>query len=36
MGGSVRIVSTNDVPVLATQRVVYLESFNEIGGMQLR
>lgn len=36
MGGPVRIVSTNGVPFVATQRVVYLNSFNEIGGMQLR
>jgi hypothetical protein len=35
MGGPVRIVSTNGVPILATQRVIYMNCFNEIGGMTL-
>jgi hypothetical protein len=34
--GPVRIVSTNGVPLLATQRVIYLDSFNEIGGTELQ
>lgn len=34
MGGPVRVVSTNGQPLVATQRVVYMNSFNEIGGMQ--
>ena len=36
IGGPVRVVSTNGQPLLATQRVLYKGSFNEIGGMQLR
>lgn len=36
MGGPVRVVSTNGVPVYVTQRVVYRDSFNEIGGMKLQ
>lgn len=36
MAGPVRIVSTNSVPVFVTQRVVYRDSFNEIGGMKLQ
>jgi hypothetical protein len=36
MGGPVRIVSTNGVPVYVTQRVIYKDSFNEIGGMKLQ
>lgn len=36
MGGPVRVVSTNGQPLLATQRVIFLNSMNEIGGMQLR
>ncbi|MBE0429920.1 MAG: hypothetical protein IBX61_08630, partial [Thermoleophilia bacterium] len=36
MGGPVRVLSTNGVPIMATQRVLYVDSFNEIGGMQLR
>lgn len=36
IGGPVRIVSINDVPVYVTQRVIYRNSFNEIGGMKLQ
>lgn len=36
MNGPVRVVSTNGVPLMATQRVVFMNSFNEIGGVQLR
>ncbi len=36
MAGPVRVVSTNQVPLFVTQRVVFLNSFNEIGGMQLQ
>lgn len=36
MGGPVRVVSTNGQPLLASQRVLYKDSFNEILGMQLR
>ncbi|MHB8858409.1 MAG: CAP domain-containing protein [Thermoleophilia bacterium] len=36
MAGPVRVVSTNQVPLFVTQRVIYLNSFNEIGGMQLQ
>lgn len=36
MAGPVRVVSTNDVPIFVTQRVVYRDSFNEIGGMKLQ
>ena len=35
MAGPVRIVSTGQQPLLVTQRVLYLDSFNEIGGMKL-
>ncbi len=35
MAGPVRVVSTNGMPLFVTQRVLYLDSFNEIGGMQL-
>ena len=35
MAGPVRVVSTNQMPLFVTQRVIYLNSFNEIGGMQL-
>lgn len=35
MAGPVRIVSTNSQPLFVTQRVVYLNSFNEISGMRL-
>ena len=34
--GPVRVVSTNGVPLLATQRVLYKDSFNEIGGTKLQ
>lgn len=34
MAGPVRVVCTNGVPIMATQRVIYLDSFNEIGGMK--
>ncbi len=36
MGGPVRVVSVNGQNLLATQRVIYRDSFNEIGGMKLR
>ncbi|RJQ42870.1 MAG: CAP domain-containing protein [Gaiellales bacterium] len=36
IGGPVRIVSTNNIPLFVTQRVVYRDSFNEIGGMKLQ
>lgn len=35
MNGPVEVVSTNGVPLMATQRVIYLNSFNEIGGIRL-
>lgn len=35
MAGPVRIVSTNSQPLFVTQRVLYLNSFNEISGMRL-
>jgi len=31
--GPVRVVSTNGVPLMATQRVIFMNSFNEIAGM---
>ncbi len=36
MAGPVRVVSTNQVPLFVTQRVIYLNSFNEISGMRLQ
>ncbi len=36
MGGPVHVVCNNGQPLMATQRVLYKESFNEIGGMQFR
>jgi hypothetical protein len=33
MGGPVRIVCTNGVPLMTTQRVIYKNSFNEISGI---
>lgn len=35
MAGPVRIVSTNSQQLFVTQRVLYLNSFNEISGMRL-
>jgi hypothetical protein len=35
MAGPVRVVSTNSQPLFVTQRVLYLNSFNEISGMHL-
>ena len=33
IGGPVRVVSTNGQPLLATQRVIYKNSFNEVAGI---
>ncbi len=33
MGGPVRVVSTNGQPLLATQRVLFKDSFNEVAGI---